>query len=213
MPSTRRHQQAVLNVRRGSNYTAYTPYFGLIQSIPDFTITSGVAGATEIAYTGYARITVAFAAPTNPSATVSQVATSALGTFGQMTGGVGGHVGYVGEYDAITAGNLLMAEPLPDVGSPLTITAATNASPIAITTSAAHGLATGMFVRISGVVGNLAANGVFVITNTGASTFTLNGSTGSGAYTSGGTAQRFGFEVVLNSTPSIPLGTYTQSQQ
>ena len=66
------------------------------------------------------------------------------------------------------------------------ITAATNASPIAIT-SAAHGLETGSRVIISGVLGNTAANGTFTITKTGVDAFTLDGSTGNGAYTSGGT--------------------------
>jgi hypothetical protein len=209
---TRRTQQAVLNVRRAVTFTSYTPHFGLITTIPDFTITSGQTGSTEVPYTGYARITVAFAAPTNPVPETSQVATSALGTFGQMTGGAGGHVGYVGEFDAATVGNLMHAEPLPDVGTALTVTAATNATPIAITTSAAHNLATGMFINITGVTGNTAANGRRKLTVTGASTFTLDGSVGNGAYISGGSAQRFGFEIVLNSTPSIPLGLYTQSQ-
>lgn len=65
------------------------------------------------------------------------------------------------------------------------ITGATNASPIEIT-SAAHGLLSGQRVTITGVVGNTAANGTFVITKTGDNTFTLNGSTGNGAYSSGG---------------------------
>lgn len=60
---------------------------------------------------------------------------------------------------------------------------ATNASPIVVTTTAPHGLATGAQVTISGVVGNTAANGVFTVTVTGASAFSLNGSTGNGAYT------------------------------
>lgn len=67
-----------------------------------------------------------------------------------------------------------------------TVTAATNASPIAITTSAAHGLQTGNRVTIADVGGNTAANGTFTVTRTGATTFTLDGSTGNGAYTSGG---------------------------
>lgn len=66
-----------------------------------------------------------------------------------------------------------------------TITAATNASPIAVT-SAGHGLSTGARITISGVAGNSAANGTFTITKTGADTFTLDSSTGNGAYTSGG---------------------------
>ncbi len=67
-----------------------------------------------------------------------------------------------------------------------TITAATNASPIAVT-SVAHGLSTGTRVTITGALGNTAANGTFTITKTGADTFTLDSSTGNGAWTSGGT--------------------------
>jgi len=67
-----------------------------------------------------------------------------------------------------------------------TVTNATNASPIVIT-STAHGLTTGTRVTITGVVGNTAANGTFVITNVSADTFSLDGSTGNGAYVSGGT--------------------------
>lgn len=68
------------------------------------------------------------------------------------------------------------------------ITAATNASPIAVTVTGTHGLATGTSVTITGVVGNTATNGTFVLTSTGASTFTLDGTTGNGAYVSGGVA-------------------------
>lgn len=72
-------------------------------------------------------------------------------------------------------------------GTAQTITGATNASPIQITI-ANHGLGTGETVVVASVGGNTAANGTWVITVTGANTFTLNGSTGNGAYTSGGTA-------------------------
>ncbi|HET9165111.1 MAG TPA: phage tail protein [Candidatus Angelobacter sp.] len=72
-------------------------------------------------------------------------------------------------------------------GTAQTITGATNASPIQITV-ANHGLGTGETVVVASVGGNTAANGTWVITVTGANTFTLNGSTGNGAYTSGGTA-------------------------
>jgi len=66
------------------------------------------------------------------------------------------------------------------------ITNATNASPIVIT-SANHGLTTGARVTISGVVGNGGANGTFTVTVIDANTFSLNGSAGTGVYTSGGT--------------------------
>lgn len=65
------------------------------------------------------------------------------------------------------------------------ITGATNVSPISVT-STAHGLQTGNVVKITGVLGNTAANSTFTVTRTGANTFTLDGSTGNGAYTSGG---------------------------
>lgn len=67
-----------------------------------------------------------------------------------------------------------------------TITNATNANPISVS-STAHGLTTGTTVTITGVTGNTAANGIFVVTVVDANTFTLNGSTGNGSYVSGGT--------------------------
>jgi hypothetical protein len=75
---------------------------------------------------------------------------------------------------------------LPEPVRPLVVIAATNTSPIQITTSTNHGLTTGQSVFITEVGGNTAANGSFVITSTGATTFTLDGSTGNGAYTSSG---------------------------
>lgn len=67
------------------------------------------------------------------------------------------------------------------------ITGATNASPIVITT-AGHKWVTGQTVIIASVGGNTAANGTRVITKISATQFSLNGTTGNGAYTSGGTA-------------------------
>ena len=67
-----------------------------------------------------------------------------------------------------------------------TISDATNASPIVITTSAAHGLTTGAVVGIHGVQGNTAANGVWRVTVVDADEFSLDNSVGNGAYTSDG---------------------------
>lgn len=78
------------------------------------------------------------------------------------------------------------------------VTGATNASPIVIT-SASHGLTTGTRVTITGVVGNTAANGTFVITNVSSSTFSLDGSTGNGAYVSGGTWNVSGLYLISHS--------------
>jgi hypothetical protein len=71
---------------------------------------------------------------------------------------------------------------LKDTGS---ATGASNASPVVITSSG-HGLSTGTRVTISGVLGNTAANGTFTVTRVDANTFSLDGSTGNGAYSSGG---------------------------
>lgn len=77
---------------------------------------------------------------------------------------------------------------IPDFLYPKFISAATTASPIAITTTAAHGWTTGNVVSISGVQGLSGANGNFTVTVTGTTTATLNGTTGTGTYTSGGSA-------------------------
>ncbi len=92
--------------------------------------------------------------------------------------------------DASTVSNTLAA----------TITGATNASPIVITTSAAHLFSTYNRVVVSGVTGNTAANGVFTITVLSPTTFSLTGSTGNGAYVSGGTAT----DVSLTPAFTIP---------
>jgi hypothetical protein len=71
------------------------------------------------------------------------------------------------------------------------ISNATNATPIVITTAVPHGWQTGFKVNVQGVVGNTAANNAAgspqTITRTGPSSFSLNGSIGSGAYVNGGT--------------------------
>lgn len=66
-----------------------------------------------------------------------------------------------------------------------TITAATNRSPIKIT-STSHGLSTNGKITISGVLGNTGANGTYVITKVDNNTFTLNDSVGTGDYLAGG---------------------------
>lgn len=67
------------------------------------------------------------------------------------------------------------------------ITAATNASPIVVT-SAGHGLSNNDIVGIANVGGNTAANTyAWMVANVTTDTFELRSSTGNGAYTSGGT--------------------------
>lgn len=62
------------------------------------------------------------------------------------------------------------------------IIAASNTSPIIITTAAAHDLTTGDNITIDRVQGNTAANGTWVVTYISPTTFTLDGSDGNGAY-------------------------------
>jgi len=89
------------------------------------------------------------------------------------------------------------------------VTGATNASPIVVT-SASHGLAVGQLVIVASVGGNTAANGTFVVSAVTADTFTLSGSTGNGAYTSGGTWSTKGaYKVTLTGAvlSSLAAGT------
>lgn len=72
-------------------------------------------------------------------------------------------------------------------GGSKAVSNATNAVPIVVTTSTAHGLEDNDIVQITGVLGNTGANGVWRITKLSSTTFSLDGSAGTGAYTSGGT--------------------------
>ena len=84
-----------------------------------------------------------------------------------------------------TAGPLVGAFTTNGVG------AATNASPIVITSNS-HGLSNGDTVFIEKVGGNTAANGIWTVAGVTTNTFQLSGSTGNGAYTSGGTISKSG---------------------
>lgn len=81
----------------------------------------------------------------------------------------------------------VLAESIP-------LVSVSSASPILVTTAIPHALPTGTQVSIAGVTGNGAANGTFTITVPppaagsvpgGSTTFTLNGTTGSGTGTGG----------------------------
>ena len=108
----------------------------------------------------------------------------------------------------------LVANNLP---SGKTVSAATNATPIVVTTTTSHGLQTNEIFTISGVLGNTAANGTFVagtVTPTTVALLAYPGGTsvaGSGAYLSGGTLQSLGFGVTVpvpvDLTDSLRAGT------
>ena len=71
-----------------------------------------------------------------------------------------------------------------------TITGTANVSGEIEITQTAHGYTTGDWVVIEDVTGTLEANATWVITSTGANTYTLDGSVYTNAYVSGGTAKK-----------------------
>lgn len=105
----------------------------------------------------------------------------------------GWHGFETGVYNA-NHGHFAQVPYIPTFQAPKKITDATNASPIVITTSAAHGYQTGDSVLIRYVEGNTAANGIFSITVLTTTTFSLNSSTGSGAFSGS-------LGLVANQTP------------
>lgn len=99
---------------------------------------------------------------------------------------------------------LVLKSGFPDVGanSPLvqvSVTGATNATPIVITVSDATNLANGDWVVVEGVGGNTNANGNFYLAAKSGSTFELAGSAGNASYTSGGRLTK------LNKAGSFPV--------
>src|SRR5262249_35822372 len=67
----------------------------------------------------------------------------------------------------------------------LGITSLSNTTPIVVTTASPHGLSGSEIIYITGALGNTGANGFWSILVTGANTFSLLNSAGTGAYTSG----------------------------
>jgi len=131
--------------------------------------------------------------------TVNRVVQSKVGNIVKNSHGLGGSDGYYVHVNSYDWKNATSPIPVPPSGqlsglavergitSLTTVNGATNASPIQVSTVGTHGLTTGQYVTIIGVQGNFAANGTFPIINTGTNSFTLTGSAGNGAYTSGGT--------------------------
>lgn len=81
----------------------------------------------------------------------------------------------------------------------ITLTSATNASPIVITSNT-HGLANGDMVTVQNATGNTAANGTWTVANRTANTFELAGSVGNGAYTANSAIVR---GVYRNGRPDV----------
>ena len=88
----------------------------------------------------------------------------------------------------------------------LSVTAASNANPIQITTATPHGLTNNQIVGVYGVLGNTNANGGWLVTVINSTQFNLNGATGNAAYLSGGQVLVPG-AIPPNGT-SAPTGFY-----
>jgi len=104
---------------------------------------------------------------------------------------------------AITGTNGKFTAQLPSPTSLPAISAASNTSPIQITTGVPHNLVTDDYVYITSVSGNLGANGFWKITRVNDVSFTLNNSVGTGAWTSGGGVRKRTGSVVEFATPQV----------
>jgi hypothetical protein len=120
------------------------------------------------------------------SAGVMKMMTRAISngqTYRTISHSAGFHNILVGTYGTRATGFYLQAPYLPGNLTPCKITDATNATPIVMTTSAAHGYVTGDTVFQKYITGNTAANGVFTITVITPTTYSLATSVGSGTFT------------------------------
>lgn len=201
MAHTQDYMDDLQNTARGTGLTAYTGHASLSKTKPDLV----TGAATPPVYAAFVRKPVTLGAPTSPSSGVRRVANTAAIDFDAKVSGGDEEVGWALLYNALTAGKLYDAVPLPESGTSFAVTAATNASPIVLTIGA-HAFANGMFARVAGVGGNTAANGDFTVTVVSATQISLNGTTGNGAYTSGGTCRRFGFTIQDGGIPRIAIG-------
>lgn len=100
-------------------------------------------------------------------------------------------------------------------GGTFSVTAASNTTPITVTTSVNHNLQSGQTVTITGVGGNWGANGSFNISVPAPNQITLTGSAGQAAYTSGGTVYNSfpadGYSGIIDTSMSSSAG-YTAGQ-
>jgi hypothetical protein len=86
-----------------------------------------------------------------------------------LTGGV---TSYLPRFAAAVACNATVAADLNNA-VPVLIASSTQAMPSAITTSSAHGLSTGETAEISGHAANTAVNGIWLVTVTSGTVFTV----------------------------------------
>lgn len=121
------------------------------------------------------------------------------------------YVRFVDRYGVLSNTSPLSAEFEPSV-TVGTVSNATNASPIVITSSGAHGLSTGQIVKISDIYGNENANGIWKVKVLSTTTFELTGSVGSGAYNSNGVI-RTGVSKIQYSNVEVPTDAKVTRRQ
>jgi hypothetical protein len=100
------------------------------------------------------------------------------------------------------------------VFSPATVSAATATSPVRLTVTA-HPFNTGDTIQIGGILGLTGANGYFTCTKVNANTISLDGSTGGGAWTSGGTVYHClssAVDIKMISRSEYPFGPIKRKQ-
>ena len=143
--------------------------------------------------------------PAMVDAGVAPPATAPTITFSGIGNIVGTYTAYVRFLDALA--NMSNLSPISaevvveNAGG--TITGASKATPIVITTSVPHGLTTGMIVKVEGVGGNTAANDTWTITVISSTTFSLDTSAGTVAYSGGGTYTT-GVEKITYTNVPVP---------
>jgi hypothetical protein len=111
------------------------------------------------------------------------VSTSLYGAGSANSNTGGGSTVYYNTTSANLTPQITSRSTLLAAATATAVSAATNASPITVTSAAVHGLTSGERVVISGGTGNTAVNGTWTVTVVSATTFSLNGSTGNGTYT------------------------------
>lgn len=137
--------------------------------------------------------------------------------------GVGPIVGTFFAYTRFVdrSGNLSSLSPISNVFTPKTfvgtITNVTNASPMVVTIASTASLGTGQIVKISGVYGNAAANGIWKIIVLSATTFSLYAGGGvasiaSGTYNSGGTVTSGVSSLIYANVPTPTEAKVTRRQ-
>lgn len=98
---TNTYSDSVLNLLRGTNVTAFSPFVGLLSVAP----ADDDATGTELTGNGYARQAVTFGAPAVEGTGGRKVSNTAVVRFGPATANWSAAVAF-GIYDASTSGNL-----------------------------------------------------------------------------------------------------------